>query len=507
MNPEKHPASGDTRRMPERPGGDLLGKQGAGNEKLAKPMQTESMGNANSGHNTRQGHGHGNGNGARGGGDSGGMAKQTDSVGHAVVDKPMIQLHKEKLEGGGGGGGGEGEWSETSRLLQEETGRGRTGSGGRASRGGGAGGGVRGGGTGGRGGGRNHGQSDIKVLVPADCGNFLADHISTSDISPLLMDLGLSYVQVEDLRSKHQLNLREMRVEGIIAALLKLPHNEQLPGLIGALINRGLRRQAELFCEHFGLDLVLISDQCRGPSSNSQRVAGKAAALPVRTPQNHLEKALQPFLQDAHNLPALTCQVRKGPAISLDKLSQFKEVFQLWRERDIDMFNREVTDCVAPHFKEELGGSNLRLFRVLDAWAAVELERSSLRGGITERDVEYLAKACRKIKVYHILRKHLKDGVAGPAIARQTYLRAIPFTLKNQLVQELDVKRGDGKDWRALAQFVGYNDKIRLWQQKDSPAELVWETWKTRNVATVGALYDWAVNNERTDLAAVLEAE
>ncbi|XP_071497135.1 uncharacterized protein [Diadema antillarum] len=466
-------------------------------------MQTESMGNANSSNSLRQGHGHGNGNGARGGGDSSGMAKQTDSVGHAVVDKPMIQLHKEKLEGGG-----EGEWSETSRLLQEETGRGRTGSGGRASRGGGgAGGGARGGGTGGRGGGRNHGQSDIKVLVPADCGNFLADHISTSDISALLMDLGLSFVQVEDLRNKHQLNLREMRVEGIMAALLKLPHNELLPRLIGALISRGLRRQAELFCEHFGLDLVLVSDQGRGSSSNSQRVAAPAPVPPIRTPQNNLERALQTFVHDVQNLATLTCDVRKGPAISLDKLSQFKEVFQLWRERDIDMFNREVTDCVAPHFKEELGGSNLRLFRVFNAWAAVELERSSQRGGITEREVEYLAKACRKIKVYPILRKHLKDGVAGPAIARQTYLRAIPFTLKNQLVQELDVRRDDGKDWRALAQFVGYNEKIRLWQQKDSPAELVWETWKTRNVATVGALYDWAVNNERTDLAAVLEAE
>lgn len=337
------------------------------------------------------------------------------------------------------------------------------------------------------------GANQRKVPSPEDCAIFLAPHITPGDQSSLLLQtLGLGRVEIADIAERYPRNPLEQRIEGIKLALESIS-GDRITALVAALQKCRLNCLVETFCKEFNLEPPASKD---ASSCVVPHVKLPSSTSLDDVPQNDLETVLQPFLKDPKNIHRLTVELSRDLAdFTKTQLKQFTTAFQLWKKEDRDKLQKECT--------------NRGLLEVLNCWASIERQRSAV-GGNAAQGVEYLARAllkCGRTNILLKLKNHIHNGVVGPTISRTTYLRDISYSLRLDLIQHLGLKKEDRADWRGLTELIGYGDKVEIWEQQGKPAELLWGVWRTRNDATAGKLYDWAVEKGRLDIAGKLEQD
>ncbi|CAH1787159.1 unnamed protein product [Owenia fusiformis] len=93
----------------------------------------------------------------------------------------------------------------------------------------------------------------------------------------------------------------------------------------------------------------------------------------------------------------------------------------------------------------------------------------------------------------------------GPKLNRETPLGKLKHSVRHRLILALSVERDDLKDWRSLAEYLNFDDYIKLWSQKYKlPAEPLFTAWSIRHDATVGTLFDFLIMNDMGMIADIL---
>ncbi|XP_071497141.1 uncharacterized protein [Diadema antillarum] len=309
---------------------------------------------------------------------------------------------------------------------------------------------------------------------------FLAGKILPGDQSKnLLREFDLSEVDLQDLEAEFPLP-RDQRIQGIRKGIQALgTHSAGIKKLLKKLSNVGLRSVAEDFCSKFGLEPL--------QSKRAEPV------LPVA--QNKFEKALAPHLVLPRNLHQLTALTRDETALSRPEVQKFVKAMSSWNESQLSSF-RSVE-------------SNGALLSILEGWSSVTLEQHNEH--VPEDRVENLVRCLRDLRRTPFLQKlkeQIKNGVVGPFLARNTYLRNMPYSVLNEVARKLNI--GGVYDWKHLADSAGFTisqiEELQSNSMREVPAVQFFNSWKTKNV-TVSNLYDWAVKVDRSDVLEILERE
>ncbi|XP_070532860.1 uncharacterized protein [Ptychodera flava] len=98
------------------------------------------------------------------------------------------------------------------------------------------------------------------------------------------------------------------------------------------------------------------------------------------------------------------------------------------------------------------------------------------------------------------------DKDPGEENWRSKRISDLRFSDRHDLCLELNVENEAGKDWRLVADKLGYNDTLRRnFARHHDPTDHVLTAWSANENATVGRLYDILVDCKLTQAAAIIK--
>ncbi|XP_003724899.2 uncharacterized protein LOC100891154 [Strongylocentrotus purpuratus] len=337
---------------------------------------------------------------------------------------------------------------------------------------------------------------------------YLSDKVSGNNIKHVLRHLSVPDTDVENIYYAHH-DPKECCIQGLKKWMENKGQKATVGALIKGLLKCNLRNVAEDFCVSHNLHQLLqqigqLDDPVPPPvsplSPRSPEVvhfdAADAPSSPPACPSSAspLHVILWPHLRHPTCLEDLDQELIECDDFTSDQLQKItrRKIFQNESQRE-EFLKACRAGNVIPVLNE--------LVRRLSATQSMDQSPIMMILG------KMLCKLNRK-DIRKVLISYLHSGAIGPSMDRKIYIRDLNYRTQSNIGKELSKSQpNDLHDWQGLASDIGCSESIELFAKKDLPGMAVLQTWRTRNEATVGKLYEWAAKGQRWDIVRIMEKD
>lgn len=205
---------------------------------------------------------------------------------------------------------------------------------------------------------------------------------------------------------------------------------------------------------------------------------------------------LKGYMNNPDDGNRLLYEISQMPFV-VDVLNAF--IRNLLNHHDEEMFKKMINEKLPPC---------TNWWHVCECWAecviSTDIVSWKQRPPIFLWNFCYALHSCGFSRLYEKMKKFLKPGSVGPCLHHTESLSEAKWSLLHDVSVRLLQQVSGAPDWRKIAEELGCNKEIPIWEQNGNGGKNVIQVYKTRG-KTVGDLYEMLYRMKRNDIVICME--